>query len=76
MSRKLSQKGTDLMRKLMLLCFAFALVLGGEAVRAGGLEAPYCDCEICAADGDQTCEDPWAGVLRPCVTFYGIYCRG
>lgn len=63
------------MRRLMLLCLTLTLVLSGKSVRAD-LEAPYCDCEICAADGDQTCQDPWTSLLRPCATFYGIYCRG
>jgi hypothetical protein len=60
------------MKRLMLLCLALALVLSGKSVRAD----VYCDCEICAADGDQTCRDPWTGLLRPCVVFYGIYCSG
>jgi len=60
------------MRRLILLCLALALVLSSKPV----LAVPYCDCEICAADGDQTCRDPFTSLLRPCVTFYGIYCGG
>ncbi len=64
------------MRKLMMLCLALALVLSSKAARAGGIEPSYCDCEICAADGDQTCQEYWTGLLRPCGTYYAIYCRG
>ena len=60
------------MRKLVMLCLALALVLSSKTA----LAVPYCSCEICAEDMDQTCQDLWAGLLRPCATYYGIYCRG
>jgi hypothetical protein len=64
------------MRKLLMLCLAFALVLSSKVAMAGAPDPVYCSCETCAADGDQTCQEYWTGLLRPCVTYYGIYCRG
>ena len=68
--RRLSRKGAPV-RKLILLCLALILPLSSKAA----LAVPYCDCEVCAADLDQTCFDYWADLYRPCATYYGIYCR-
>ena len=63
------------MKKLILLTLSFILL--SCAAMAGGLPAPPCSCELCAADLDQTCESVYeGGLLRPCATYYGIYCRG
>ncbi|MFL6232657.1 MAG: hypothetical protein ACJ76N_05935 [Thermoanaerobaculia bacterium] len=60
------------MRRLVMLCLMLALVLSSKTA----LAVPYCSCEICLEDGDQTCQEYWTGLFRPCVTYYGIYCRG
>ncbi len=60
------------MKKLIPL--TFALILACSAAMAGGIPLPTCSCELCALDGEQTCEDYWTGINYICQGWHALNC--
>jgi hypothetical protein len=59
-----------------LIPLTLALTLACSAVMAGTPDPPIptCDCEVCALDGDQTCQHPWTGIYYICGGYYATFC--
>lgn len=59
-----------------LIPLTLALVLACSVAIAGTPDPPipYCNCEVCALDGERTCEAYWTGIYYICGGYYALNC--